>query len=95
MALSRSYTWFIEPLDSHTNEVLARELPEENFCRNMLCEDGKERDLWECKSQFVSYLRKSAKCLHIRFKVYVRESRYGKIRLADFLDKKKKPAKKA
>jgi hypothetical protein len=93
MAFLRTYTWFIEPLDAYTNEVLARELSEENFYRNLLCEDERERDLWECKSSFISFLRRSQKNLHVRFRVYVREGQYGKIRLADFLDKKKKPTK--
>lgn len=88
MVLLRIYTWFAEPLDAYTNEVLARELPEENFFREMLCEDEKERDLWECKSSFVSFLRRSRKNLHVIFKVYVQEGRYGKIRLTNFLDKK-------
>jgi hypothetical protein len=90
MTLLRTYTWFVEPLDAYTNEVLARELPEENFCRDMLCEDERGRDLWECKSSFVSFLRRSQKNLHVRFKVYVREGQHGKIRLANFLDKNKK-----
>ncbi len=81
------YTWFIEPLDSHTNEVLARRLPEENASCHTL-EDGQEHNLWQCASDFVWFLKRSQENLALRFKVYNKAGQ-GKIRICpEFLFRK-------
>ena len=35
-------TWFIEPIGEHTNQVLSRELPEENAQRDLVDKEGKK-----------------------------------------------------
>jgi len=89
----RKYTWFIEPLDAHTNRVISREIPEEDFQRSTLCADGKRRNLWRCSAQFVSLLRRNKKALNLKFNVF---SCYGhsKIRECSFLRKKRKKPKR-
>ena len=66
----REYVWFIEPLDSATNEVLSREIRGERFCREAICEDGKKRNLWVCSWSFVSAFKKSKSALALKFKVF-------------------------
>lgn len=73
------YSWFIEPLDSFTNEVISRELPEENCSRETLCADGKKRNLWRCGYALISQLKRSKKYSNLKFRVFVRQGG-GKIR---------------
>jgi hypothetical protein len=40
-------TWYIYPLTTEANRVLARHLPKENFHDEMMCEDKKKRPLWQ------------------------------------------------
>ncbi len=50
----QSYQWFLEPRNSHTNEVLSNALDgQENFYNNISCADGKRRNLWLCPSGLV------------------------------------------
>jgi hypothetical protein len=75
----REYMWFIEPLDSATNEALSRELSEEKFCREIICGDGKKRNLWGCRWEFVYSFKMSKSASGFRFKVFNRRGG-GKIR---------------
>lgn len=72
------YQWFVEPLDSLTNETISRELTEENCLRGALCADGKKRNLWSCDYSLISKLRRSRK-IGLKFNVFVRQGG-GKIR---------------
>ncbi len=73
------YSWYLEPLDSHINEVLARELPEECFARDMLCDDGQARNLWLCPSKLVYFLWQSKITLGINFRIFNAGGRGGRI----------------
>lgn len=69
----REYTWYVYPIGSHTNEVLASRLPTENFVEGARCADETTRELWICNYAFIRQLRQSAKDLDLCFWVYVRE----------------------
>jgi len=81
----RHYTWYIEPInnDAYTNKICTSELDEQNACREMLCEDGKRRNLWRCDYQTVGIMRQNRQQLNLRFRVFVQEGG-GKIREFSF-----------
>lgn len=93
MAKARIYTWFLEPSDSHTNEVFSREISEENLNRDIVCGDGRRRTLWVCDVQTVSMFWRSRQDLKIRFKIFCQEG-HGKPRECTFLFYKRKSAEK-
>ncbi len=93
MAKARIYAWFVEPSDSHTNEVFSREISEENLNRDIVCEDRRRRTLWACDNQTVSMFWRSRQDLKIRFKIFCQEGN-GKIRECTFLFFKRQGAKK-
>lgn len=82
--------WYVEAT-GHTNEVIARELPEENAHKGILCQDGEKRDLWECEYAFIAKLLKNETSAKLQFEVFYRESRYGPVKPWPFLRKKRKP----
>jgi len=63
-------TWFIEPSDAQTNEIIAQEVSEENLHRDKLCKDGEKRNLWECSWDFVKKIIGSAEDMGAQFKVF-------------------------
>lgn len=73
----RSYTWFVEPLDAFTNQVIASRISEENAHEGIECADGVARNLWECLHRFISELRRNESELGIRFKIFCREGHGG------------------
>ena len=85
------HKWFIEPLDSKTNEVLARNqqfLCEEQTLDGVWCSDGKTHKLWGCKDYgFVNKMRNSRVDLRLKFKVWHQQSQ-GQIREWVFPNKK-------
>ena len=63
----RHHNWFVWPKDSQTNETVAKFLQdgdngfESKAHKDMLCKDGKSRDLWECTETQALFLWKSEK----------------------------------
>jgi len=90
----KEYTWYIEPLDSDTNETISQELPEQNFSHDITCQDGRTHNLWECSYNFAYAFFRSRKALNLRFNVYNKEGRHGQTRRCDFLFIKRKKKKK-
>ncbi len=85
----RKYRWYLEPLDSRTNSIIAGELPEENAHRALICQDGVPRNLWECPEDFFHVVARSAKSINLKFKIFCQEGN-GKIRECSFLYRKKR-----
>ena len=81
---NRIYQWYAEPLDHTTNNVLASELSEEDFLRDVCDNHGQRHSVWRINSGLVSSLTNSRSQLGLRFKFYIQEGR-GQIRLANFL----------
>ena len=71
--MPREYTWFLEPLDSHTNEAISREVDENSSKRDVLCSDKKKRDLWECLYSGLTKFRRSKTQLSLKFQVWRRK----------------------
>ena len=85
--MERKYQWFVEPLSIETNAILARELSEENFLREVPDENGLKHNFWSVPYRLLSSLRNSGLKNNIKFEIYVREGN-GKIRSARFLSSK-------
>lgn len=86
--MASTKVWYVEAT-GHTNEVIARELPAENAHKDVLCQDGKKRNLWECSYSFISQLLKNALHAKLTFTVYYRESRHGPVKLWPFIRRRK------
>lgn len=85
MAKKKECTWFVEPLDANTNRIIAQELEEETEerkNRNLICQDGKKHNLWQCSFQLIQRLVLSQQTLGLKFRVYSKQGKYGKIRPA-------------
>ena len=72
--------WYIEPMNAHTNSVLAQNLSEGDACRDKLCGDGKSRHLWRCRHLEVLRFQEERETMKLRFRVFVQKGPYGKIR---------------
>jgi len=81
----RIYVWYVEPLDSHTNEVIAKQLIAISLCCTEVCADRKRHELWTCSHQFAMSLVKSKEDLNLRLKIWGKEGRNGKIHDKTFL----------
>ncbi len=79
--------WYVKPIGSHTNEVVARrlaELAELTVGTNLSMKDnnGDEHSVFEVPSYaFITELQKSKVDLELKFDVYTRALNYGPIRL--------------
>ncbi len=89
-----TYQWFIKPQDQITNTILANELPELNFIRDLTDNTGKIHNLWRCEYWLVAYWLHSQKTAGLRFKVFNRRGNRGIIREWLFHKKKKIKIKK-
>jgi hypothetical protein len=76
--MGKTVTWFIEPLDSHTNEIIARRLAELNeiadtTSQNTLDDKGIERSVYQVKNhKRMLEFHKSKTQFQLKFKVYTR-----------------------
>lgn len=67
--IERKYTWYIEPLDSRTNETISQELPVQNFSRGIICENKQTHNLWGCSYIIMFAFVKSKLQLGLNFKL--------------------------
>ena len=88
----KNYMWYIEPLDSHTNVIIARQLPGENFETKFVKADNRCHPLWSCLPWFIRDLYRSSNHLNARFRVYSQVGQ-GQIRDCTFLYRKKQKEK--
>src|SRR3989344_3146957 len=72
--------WYVYPRDAGTNKVFSDNLDEEDSCEEKLCSDGKRRNLWRCSTSNIAEFENSATDLRLRFRIFVQEGMYGKIR---------------
>ncbi|MDP2741258.1 MAG: hypothetical protein Q8O66_01040 [bacterium] len=91
MARKREHEWFLEPCGdvAHSNEIISKIMGvEENAMQDMLCTDGKRRNLWRCPSGLVFMIWKSRGNFgkSFKIKIFCREGK-GKIRDVTFLFK--------
>ncbi len=80
----QEYSWYIEPLDDWTNEVVGKqinqsEIAENAFQKQIDCEDNKPHNLWECIPELINSLVHSKQKLGLRFRIWNQRGN-GKIR---------------
>jgi hypothetical protein len=80
MKRERDYRWYVEPLDSETNKVIAEGKWDDSILEGVTCADGSRRNLWLCDREFIAKLKRSKKALNLKFTIYVQEGRNGSIR---------------
>jgi hypothetical protein len=91
--------WYIEPIGSHTNQVIARRLAELDelavgINQSMKDNLGVEHSVFAVPSySFVTEMQKSAADLELKFFVYTRALNHGPIKLWLFGKKKAKSEK--
>jgi hypothetical protein len=71
-------TWFVEPLNSYTNEMVSRAqefLSEDNVCRGVICADGKSHNLLRCKdySLISKLFRSKATDSSLSFRIWAQQ----------------------
>lgn len=73
MAKKREYEWFLEPCGdvAYTNNILSKNIGEENALQDVLCQDGKMRNLWRCSSALILMLWSSRKNFGKEFKIKI------------------------
>lgn len=88
--------WYLEPIDAHTNEVIAKRLSavnqvDENFA--LTDSEGREISAFQIeKYSFIQEMYDNRQKFALRFKVYSRQGKNGQLKIWEFGDKK--PAKK-
>ena len=93
--INQRYEWFVEPQNSHTNNIFSQNIDEEDYLEGLICADKQKHNLWRCRISLIRYLWHSRDDLEIRFRIFNRELPYGKIRDCTFLFKKRKTKKVA
>jgi hypothetical protein len=90
MPKKREYEWYLFSTGNvaRTNRILANNLPEENTRQDVLCQDGKVRNLWQCPSGMVMMFWRSRVDLGITFKIFCKALPNGKVRDCTVLFKK-------
>lgn len=88
----QDYVWFIAPQDARTNEIIFKELqlPEHSTQQELVCKDGKKRNMWECSYEAVNKLIQSRRQLKLRFRIFNQRGRYGQIREWTFFKKRQR-----
>lgn len=77
MARKRTYRYYVEPLDEHTNSVLSRELAPKFECEEREFWTRKKAPAWEVPGRrFVNYLKNSKQSLKINFNAFIQEDNY-------------------
>jgi len=101
--MKKAYEWYLEPLDSFTNDVIARRLitrngdSEDDRALRMIDTESKVHSVWAVDHPFVAQIQKSKRSFSqpLRFNVFNRRGSYGPLRLWQLALKKKKSALKA
>ena len=89
MSEKSDHTWYVDTCGhGEANECLFNMFlgaGEEYQCLGKLCEDGIRRSLCECPDhEFLARFERQAKLRSYPYGVYVKEGKYGKIRLRSF-----------
>jgi hypothetical protein len=79
MAKKNEYFWYVEPLDSYTNQAISRLVSDENFQERVPNGGAVLENVWRCPRKIVTNFEKSRRQLGLKFHVYVQRGG-GKIR---------------
>ncbi len=81
-SVSQEYHWYIHPLDSYTNGVIAKRL---DITAEKPANNKKGTpNLWECDRALVEEMKRNASHCNLKFQVYWCRGRYGKISKCPF-----------
>lgn len=71
--MANQYIWWIDPLDTHTNNIISAKLREkcEESCSEGVTDNlGQSRDLWRCSSyDLITRLYRDREQSNLRFKI--------------------------
>ena len=82
--MTRETFWFIGDFDQRTNETLSQLIPAENCQSQVLCQDGKKRDLWQTDYATITRFKKAKASAYLVFEVFKRDGQYGPVVKYDF-----------
>jgi len=109
MLKQTEYTWYIEPLDAHTNQVFSRELEPEDALREVKVIDRKKNkktnkfenferkaNIWRCQSKKITAFSNSRNTSNLFFKIFSQKGK-DKIRIYTpwWGKRQQKPVRKA
>ncbi|HUD08746.1 MAG TPA: hypothetical protein VMQ48_01490 [Candidatus Saccharimonadales bacterium] len=78
MPKEKTYRYYVEHHDDHTNEVLARYLAPKYECDERELWTGRKCQAWEVPDRrFVNFLKSSKKSLGIEFDAFIQEDNYS------------------
>ncbi|MSR79083.1 MAG: hypothetical protein EXS59_02985 [Candidatus Taylorbacteria bacterium] len=77
---NKHFTWFLEPLNPETNQVLSTMLPEEDAVHDAMCAGKTRHNLWRCNHSTVAAIITGAKTFGFKFTVFLKEGNHGQIR---------------
>lgn len=72
--------WYMEPLDTHTNEMFAQNIPGNDTCPQKMCGDGVRRDLWRCSRKELHRFDEDRNEKGLSFQSYSQNGPHGQIR---------------
>jgi hypothetical protein len=72
----QEYEWFLEPQSAQSNEIISREVSEDDFYRAVTCKDGMRRDLWMVSYSLAKFFWQS-RSSGIEIKVFCRAINKG------------------
>lgn len=88
----KTYRYYVEHHDDHTNEVLARHLVPRYECSEQKLSTGRKCQAWEVPDRrFVNFLQSSRQSLKIKFDAYIQEDNYPLRTYPWPIPKEKKP----
>ncbi len=87
--MKKIYTWYVSPLNAHTNQVIVETMEREIMVDQYI----NQNYLIECPFQLINFFIKSEKKFNLKFKIYNKKGKGGKIREINFLRKKTKGRK--
>lgn len=95
MPKKKTYRYYVEHHDDHTNEVLARQLVPQFDCEPRTFWTGRVSPAWEVPSRrFVNFLKSSQKSLGIKFDAFIQEDNHPLRPFPWPIPKEKKPKPK-
>lgn len=82
------YLWFVEPLDSETNNVFAETIGDDSdYSVGVICNDGSRHNLWRCPWKLVYAFQRARRQKGLHFRIF-NSTNGGKIRECTFLYRK-------
>lgn len=82
--MTRETFWYLGDFDSRTNEIISTIISDECRSAQVLCQDGKKRDLWQTDYTTIMRLKNSRLQQNLTFTVFKRDGKFGPVKKYDF-----------